>query len=74
MPSMKEIAARQALVGEYLAAFRLANPKKELPELHYEDGWFHMKYGLSVEKHRKAKLEGMRDRLLARAAAAGEPK
>lgn len=69
MPSMKEVAARQALVGEYLAAFKLANPKKAPPELHYEDGWFHLKYGLSVEKHRKTHLEGMRDRLLARAAA-----
>lgn len=68
MAKEKEIAARTQLMDEYLTAFVKANPGKKKPAIRYEAGWFFIDAGLTENRYRKSQLEGMRDRLLARAA------
>lgn len=67
MPSNNAVLERAALVDEYLTAFSQANPKSKLPELRFEGGWFYLKTDGYESKHRRKKLESMRDSLLARA-------
>jgi hypothetical protein len=74
MATAKEIAARNQLIADYVSAFGQANPGKKKPTLRYEAGWFIMDYALTEQRYRKSQIEGMRDRLLARAAGGPEQK
>jgi hypothetical protein len=59
----------EKLVGEYIDAYRAANPGYPDPKIVHENGWYYVTWGGEpATPQRKSKLIEMRDRLRARVA------